>query len=364
MAFSKLILALVAGTFATNVYAVNREVYMGPMSKPIEDKTSNSEINTTESQAIQVAGALHDLETLFALENLAVADSIYAAKARNYMETAFSNARNLRDVENSNSDQYKDPGWWALLWTTAYDLTSDEKYIEEAERLLDSMVGRWGKFCGQGSRCSKTHTYIKTSLSELALSLAQVTHRMSSGSWLSLDWATRRYDNVAPQKANSQSSDGRIHNVQTGNTDEKNELKERSTEGCLHSNTLASETNKTNVVGGIIELCLANSTKLEDVHTLAGAFMANITERVSPDEPEFSTASGYEPLFQKVFVEQREKLLRTLPSEKYRRLLDRDLKRISKQGSAETYGSLSWVGPCFPLHSSAKDWICWALVLR
>ncbi|KAF2236760.1 hypothetical protein EV356DRAFT_497649 [Viridothelium virens] len=364
MVFPKLIWALVASTLASSVYAVNREVYMGPVPKPIEDTPSNSGVNTTDPQAIKVADTLYNLEALFALENLAIADRIYAAKAKNYMETAFSNAQNLRDVKNTNSDRYKDPGWWALLWTAAYDLTNDEKYVEEAERLLDSMVGRSGKFCGQGSRCSKTHTYIKTSLSELALSLAQVTHRMSSGSWFSLDWATRRYDNVAPQKAKTQNSDDQIHNSQTGNTDEKNELKERGTEDCLHGNTPASEANNTNVVGGIIELCLANSTKLDDVHTLAGAFMANITERVGPNEPEFSTAGGYEPQFQKVFVEQREKLLRILPNEKYQHLLDRDLNRVSEQGSADAYGSLSWVGPCFPLNSHAEDWICWALVLR
>ena len=348
MFISKFIAALITIVPTIGGYGIGR-ISMDPQValKPVADGTASPSVDLVDLHPVDAVETLQGLKALFASENLAVSDQIFATRAKKYIDTAFNNARNLRDVMNTSSDRYRDPGWWALLWTAAYDLTTEQRYIEEAEALLDTMPGRWGSFCGQGSHCRKAHAYVETSLSELGLFLAQLTQRLASGSWFSLDWATHRYDKIAPKTTSAQ---------------DKQELKERSMRDCSGRPSSPSE-KQFDVVGGIIELSRVNGTMLSEAHAFAGAFLANITEMPSPDLGEFDLA-GCEARFKKVFVEKRKKLLQLLPNKKYQKVLERDLDRIAQQARTDVYGSASWVGSCFPLSSASRDWICWALVMR
>ena len=341
--------ALAACTLASSVDSRN-EVY-GDIPKmtpvPFGERVSSPSIDTASPQEVGVAHSLQSVELVFALENGAVVDQTYTAKARNYIETAFDNARNLRRTKTMNNDHYKGPGWWAVLWTAAYYLTKDWKYVEEAEILLENMNEHWGNSCGSGSRCRLTHAYIRAPLSELALSLARFIQRMSSGSWPNLDRATVKHDDAVLPKA-------------PANVD-KNVLKERRMKDCSDSSEPAPE-SEAKFVGGVVELCLQSSMMLNEVHALARAYMANTIARPGPNDAEFNTA-GCEFQFKKVFAGGQQKLQQALRNERYQKLLENDLNSISRQANTDVYGSASWVGPCFPLSSASRQWVCWALVL-
>ncbi|KAI9661141.1 MAG: hypothetical protein M1821_009468 [Bathelium mastoideum] len=357
--------ALLAGTLALHTYAIRRvdlqtdhsnEISNTEFDKSgpqglggaalVSDELSEQGIDFNALQAARVEEFVQEMEILSAIENQAAFEKTYNIKTINYMETAFDNSRNLRSVKNPNSGRYKDLGWWPLLWTAGYGLTHEQKYLEEVEQLLSIAPGRWGNFCGQGSRCGKMHAYVKISLRELALVITRITDRMSNRSWLRLDWAVRRYDITASIPADAEEAD----------------RQEPSLEGCSGRSKSQFDLDA-NVAGGFIELRFADSTKFGTVHKLARAFMVDIFEKNVSNERELDT-DGYEFQFNKVFMKEIQELQQFLPEEQYQQLLGSELSRIMQKARANGSGSISWVGPCFPLHSAARDWICWALILQ
>ena len=284
-------------------------------------------------------------------DNLAGNHQAYTLKAKNYMETAFRNAQNLRTTKTLNNDRYQDPGWWALLWTVAYNITQKETYLEEAEQLLDVVNYSEPNFCSQASGCSKTPTHPKTpiqtkTLSGFMRSLAQIT-RMSGGSWFGFERSPHKNDSAA---------------VEIADTEGKTELKERNSRECSERNPTVPKT-ESNVMGGFIEHSTEQSMTLNEVHTLAGVIATDMARKTSSGEPELHH-DRRESQFNPVFEMEIQELPQALPNDKYQRLLKSNLNIISQQAQIDGNGSASWVGPCFPLTSTAQDWICWALILH
>jgi predicted alpha-1,6-mannanase (GH76 family) len=52
---------------------------------------------------------------------------------------------------------YDDEGWWALAWIKAYDLTSDQKYLNMAVTIFNDMKGGWDNTCNGGIYWAKDH---------------------------------------------------------------------------------------------------------------------------------------------------------------------------------------------------------------
>jgi predicted alpha-1,6-mannanase (GH76 family) len=52
---------------------------------------------------------------------------------------------------------YDDEGWWALAWIRAYDLTGDQKYLNQAETILGDMMSGWDATCSGGTYWAKDH---------------------------------------------------------------------------------------------------------------------------------------------------------------------------------------------------------------
>ena len=58
-------------------------------------------------------------------------------------------------VKNSANDfdkwgYYDDDGWWAIVWIKAYDLTSQQKYLDMAKVIFKRMTGGWDSKCNGG----------------------------------------------------------------------------------------------------------------------------------------------------------------------------------------------------------------------
>jgi predicted alpha-1,6-mannanase (GH76 family) len=87
---------------------------------------------------------------------------------------------------------FDDNGWWALAWIRAYDLTSEERYLDAARRIFDNMITSWDDACGGGVWWNEDRKYKNAITNELFLTVAARLHLRSPDSKdRYLDWALR-----------------------------------------------------------------------------------------------------------------------------------------------------------------------------
>jgi predicted alpha-1,6-mannanase (GH76 family) len=92
---------------------------------------------------------------------------------------------------------YDDEGWWALAWIAAYDLTSEDRYLNAAKTIFNDMKGGWDSTFSGGIWWTKDRNYKNAIANELFLSVAARLHlRMPGdrGSGSYLDWAQREWN--------------------------------------------------------------------------------------------------------------------------------------------------------------------------
>lgn len=67
---------------------------------------------------------------------------------------------------------YDDEGWWALAWIAVYDLTREQKYLDEAVRVFNDMHTAYNSTPVGGMWWNKDKTYVNAITNELHFSVA------------------------------------------------------------------------------------------------------------------------------------------------------------------------------------------------
>lgn len=67
---------------------------------------------------------------------------------------------------------YDDEGWWALAWIAVYDLTREQKYLDEAVRVFSDMHAAYNTTPVGGMWWNKDKTYVNAITNELHFSIA------------------------------------------------------------------------------------------------------------------------------------------------------------------------------------------------
>jgi predicted alpha-1,6-mannanase (GH76 family) len=90
---------------------------------------------------------------------------------------------------------FDDNAWWALAWIKAYDLTSEDRYLDAARRIFDNLVSGWDDTCGGGVWWNEDRKYKNAITNELFLTVAVKLHQRSGAQASEyLDWALREWD--------------------------------------------------------------------------------------------------------------------------------------------------------------------------
>jgi predicted alpha-1,6-mannanase (GH76 family) len=121
--------------------------------------------------------------------------------AIDYMRASGSRAY-LRDLDATYrahaSDRflnryYDDEGWWALTWISAYRLTGQARYLDQARLIFADMITGWDGTCGGGIWWSKARTYKNAIANELFLAVAVRLHGLTGdagyAAWAHREWA-------------------------------------------------------------------------------------------------------------------------------------------------------------------------------
>lgn len=113
-------------------------------------------------------------------------------------------SQNSLDVLNKSFDRYRgrrafydDNGWYLNAWIRAYDLTGDNKFLDEAKALFAENTTGWDSTCGGGLWWNKDRRYKNAITNELfLLSAAQLHRRASNGTGPGsyYDWAFREWN--------------------------------------------------------------------------------------------------------------------------------------------------------------------------
>jgi len=160
---------------------------------------------TADAAARRAAVAMIALQTRFGAGTYVQAQSWQSANALqatvDYMRATGSRAY-LRDLDKTyqahhDSDRfldhyYDDEGWWALTWLSAYQLTHQARYLEEAEDIFADMASGWDSTCGGGIWWNKSRTYKNAIANELFLETAARLHR-ETGEATYAQWAQREW---------------------------------------------------------------------------------------------------------------------------------------------------------------------------
>jgi predicted alpha-1,6-mannanase (GH76 family) len=107
---------------------------------------------------------------------------------RAVVERSFARYRGRR------SRFFDDDGWYLNAWLRAYDLTGEQRYLDEARSLFTGMTTAWDDTCRGGLWWRKDRDYKNAITNELFLLAAAGLHRRAPDGTRYLDWAVREWE--------------------------------------------------------------------------------------------------------------------------------------------------------------------------
>lgn len=245
----------------------------------------------------------------------------------------------LRRLCNADRNRsfYDDEGWWALGWIAAYDVTGNQQYLSEAERIFADMQAVFGKTnCSSNGRGSggifwdRPKTYVNAIANELHLSVAaHLANRVGNGN----------YRTIALQQWNWFLGSGMINS--------NNLINDGLDKNCQNNDGTVWSYNQGVVLGGLAELSRAtgDASYITKAQSIADAAIASL----APDgilrdgcEPNCG-ADG--PQFKGIFARNLMLLQQTSPQPRYAQFLDRNANSIwNNDRNANNELGLVWSG--------------------
>ena len=123
----------------------------------------------------------------------AAIDYMRATGSRAYLEDVDDAYRSHHASDGFLGRYYDDEGWWAVTWISAYQLTGEGRYLDQARDIFADMTGGWDGACGGGLWWSKARSYKNAIANELFLSVAASLHRLLPGDTAYAAWAQREW---------------------------------------------------------------------------------------------------------------------------------------------------------------------------
>lgn len=232
---------------------------------------------------------------------------------------------------------YDDEGWWALGWIAAYDVTGNQRYLQEAEKIFTDMQAVFGKAnCSSNSRGTggiwwdRPKTYVNAIANELHLSVAaHLANRVGTGN----------YRDIALQQWNWFLGSGMI------NSD--NLINDGLDRNCQNNNGIVWSYNQGVVLGGLAELSRAtgDASYINRAQTIADAAIASLAPNgILKDQCE-PNCGGDGPQFKGIFARNLMLLHQASPQTRYARFLENNANSIwNNDRNANNELGLVWSG--------------------
>ncbi|EQB55894.1 Mannan endo-1,6-alpha-mannosidase DFG5 [Colletotrichum fructicola] len=280
--------------------------------------------------------------------------SSYAITKRDY-PTIKGRQMSAQGFPNFINDFYDDEGWWALGLIRAYDITTDQDYLDMAKRIFADMQGGGNTNCNGGIYWSKDRKYVNAIANELYLAVAaSLANRVPSNA---------DYLNIAKSQWTWFKASGMINSAGT--------INDGLDGNCKNNGANVWSYNQGVVLGGLVELSRATGDKsvLTDATNIAKAAIKALTDSngILHDTCEPNCGSDGNQ-FKGIFNRNLRYLQAVAPSDDFKTFL---IKNADSNWSKnrDTAGKLGvvWSGPVQgvsgPTHSSALDSIVAAIAV-
>jgi predicted alpha-1,6-mannanase (GH76 family) len=112
------------------------------------------------------------------------------------LDQSFASSQGWRSGD-ANKVYFDDMGWYANAWIRAYDVTKDQKYLNEAKAIFGDMTPAWDNTCGGGLWWNSERKYKNAVTNELFLLIAARLHRRApngTGDGSYYDWAFKEWN--------------------------------------------------------------------------------------------------------------------------------------------------------------------------
>jgi predicted alpha-1,6-mannanase (GH76 family) len=236
---------------------------------------------------------------------------------------------------------YDDEGWWALAWIDVYDLTGEDKYLNQADSIFKDMQLGWEEeTCGGGVWWSKDNKDKNAVENELFLSVAaSLANRETDAalkadalSWMKKEWAWFR-------------DSGMINGERLINDG----LTPAKSARCANNGKRTWTYNQGVILGALTEMSKIDHDKSipKLAKSIAEAAMKRLKdEHGAMGELENAHGGGDVPQFKGIFVRNLMQLNEAYPLHGYKKFIEFNARSIweNDRNDANQFG-VFWGGP-------------------
>ncbi|MEP0918191.1 carbohydrate-binding protein [Leptolyngbya sp. DQ-M1] len=226
-----------------------------------------------------------------------------------------------------------DDGWWAIAWIRAYDLTGEQKYLDQAKFIFWDMTKGWDNVCNGGLYWHKRELNYKNAITNgLLLSVAAKLNLREPNDKRYLEWSQKIWNWYQ----------------QSGMINAENLVNDGLDSNCRNNGKTIWTYNQGVLIGALVDLYRGtkDAELLKQAEAIADASIVKLARNGILREPcEDNNDCGNDgPQFKGIFMRNLTDLYRVSPKPAYREFIARNAESIWANRNAKNQFGLNWAG--------------------
>ncbi|MBD1843597.1 carbohydrate-binding protein [Cyanobacteria bacterium FACHB-63] len=226
-----------------------------------------------------------------------------------------------------------DDGWWAIAWIRAYDLTGEQKYLDQAKFIFWDMTKGWDNVCNGGLYWHKRELNYKNAITNgLLLSVAAKLNLREPNDKRYLEWSQKIWKWYQ----------------QSGVINAENLVNDGLDSNCRNNGKTIWTYNQGVLIGALVDLYRGTKDPelLKQAEAIADASIVKLARNGILREPcEDNNDCGNDgPQFKGIFMRNLTDLYRVSPKPTYREFITRNAESIWANRNEKNQFGLNWAG--------------------
>lgn len=226
-----------------------------------------------------------------------------------------------------------DDGWWAIAWIRAYDLTGEQKYLDQAKLIFWDMTTGWDNVCKGGLYWHKRELNYKNAITNgLLMSVAAKLNLREPNDKRYLEWSQKIW--------------GWFQQSEMINAD--NLVNDGLDSNCRNNGKTTWTYNQGVLIGALVDLYRGtkDAELLKQAEAIADASIVKLARNGILREPcEDNNDCGNDgPQFKGIFIRNLADLYRVNPKPTYREFIERNAASIWANRNEQNQFGLNWAG--------------------
>lgn len=226
-----------------------------------------------------------------------------------------------------------DDGWWAIAWIRAYDLTGEQKYLDQAKLIFWDMTTGWDNVCNGGLYWHKRELNYKNAITNgLLLSVAAKLHLREPNDKRYLEWSQKIWKWYQ----------------QSGMINAENLVNDGLDSNCRNNGKTTWTYNQGVLIGALVDLYRGtkDAELLKQAEAIADVSIVKLARNGILREPcEDKDDCGNDgPQFKGIFMRNLADLYRVSPKPTYREFIAKNAESIWANRNEKNQFGLNWAG--------------------